>query len=61
MSPIDSARMSNSVISLAEFWDSSQIQGRIPGGVKTLWDPQMSFTTEMTQLGNVKRVRDRGW
>jgi len=28
----DSAGMSNSMISLAEFWDSSQIPGRIPGG-----------------------------
>ena len=28
----DSAGMSNSVISPAEFWDSSQILGGIPGG-----------------------------
>ena len=28
----DSARMSNSKISLAEFWDSSRIPGGIPGG-----------------------------
>jgi len=28
----DSTGMSNSMISLVEFWDSSQILGRIPGG-----------------------------
>jgi len=28
----DSAGMSNSMISLVEFWDSSRILGRIPGG-----------------------------
>jgi len=28
----DSAGMSNSMISLAEFWDSSRIPGGIPGG-----------------------------